>query len=348
MFIDQCEISVQSGNGGDGAVSFRREKYIPNGGPDGGDGGNGGDVVIVGKRDLHTLSDFRSKKMYEAQNGQGGMGKKMHGKNGEDCIIHVPLGTIISVVDEASRPVIPDLIRNPDIKDIESRLHVNDAPKKYEILTEGQTEIIAKGGRGGWGNAHFATSIKQAPHWAKTGMLGQQFNLDLELQLIADVGLVGLPNAGKSTFLSVTTNARPKIANYPFTTLEPNLGVADIDGNHLVIADIPGIIEGAASGKGLGVEFLRHINRTKLLLFILDGTDADVKANLKTLENEAKQFNSTLLKKPRIVAINKIDAIPEKDQKKLAKEMPNAMFISCATGLGLTELKRQIIKAIKI
>lgn len=319
MFIDEAQISICAGRGGDGAVSFRRERFVPHGGPDGGDGGNGGDIIFVGKHDMHTLSEFRSRKMYKAENGQNGMHKKMHGKRGADLIISVPLGTVLKFDN------LNDLI---------------------EILTNDQQHIAAKGGRGGWGNVHFATSIKQAPEWSKAGLDGQSFDIELELKLIADIGLVGLPNAGKSTLLSVLSNAHPKIANYPFTTLSPELGVLTVDDSHIVIADIPGLIEGAHKGKGLGTAFLKHIARTKALLFLLDGTDVNAKSTYQLLQNELNEYDLDLLAKKSLTVITKIDLISSVNLKKIQRQFKNAICISAATGAGLNELKSEIIKLI--
>ncbi len=327
MFVDEAEFSIKAGNGGDGAVSFRRERYVPRGGPDGGDGGNGGNIIFVGKHDVHTLSAFRSKKHFTAEMGENGMHKKMHGKNGEDTIIQVPLGTVITLLDSSDH---------------------NERIKEFDITTDAQTVEAAKGGRGGWGNIHFATSIKQAPAWSKTGLPGEQFQVKLELQLIADVGLVGLPNAGKSTFLSHVSEAKPKIANYPFTTLEPQLGVAKIDNiTSIVVADIPGLIEGASTGKGLGIEFLKHIKRTKALLYLLDGTSDDPEKDLKVLQNELKTFDPGLAKKSSLIAINKIDVISSERLKELKKAFPKAHYISGATGEGIKETLSALAQLLK-
>ncbi len=316
MFIDSAKISISSGRGGDGAVSFRRERFVPRGGPDGGDGGNGGDVIFIGKHNTHTLSDFRSHKEYNAENGHNGMHKKMHGKSGNDLVIPVPLGTVIKF---------------------------NQTEQIVEILSDDQQYVAAKGGRGGWGNIHFATSIKQAPEWSKKGLDGQHYDLDLELKLIADVGLVGLPNAGKSTLLSVLSNARPKIANYPFTTLQPELGVMNVGDTSLVIADIPGLIEGAHIGKGLGTAFLKHIARTKALLFLLDGSDENIKTTYQLLLNELKQYDLDLLTKQNLVVITKIDLISSAIINKIRRQFKNAVLISAATGAGLDALKQSIV-----
>lgn len=314
MFIDEATFKIQAGAGGDGAVSFRRERFVPNGGPDGGDGGRGGSVVFVGKHDAHTLSDFRAKKLFAAKNGQNGMSKKMHGKNGADYIISVPLGTRIQARDDTG-------------------MVINES----DIIADEQRFMAAKGGNGGWGNVHFATSTKQAPAWSKRGQPGDEYQIYLELRLIADVGLVGLPNAGKSTLLASVTNARPKIANYPFTTLEPGLGVVSYGTSHCVMADIPGLIEGASDNKGLGLAFLKHIARTKLIVYIIDATDREPGADLSTLQRELTQYDPTLIKKPCMIVFNKIDLLNTQQQSELRQQFPDAMLVSGATGAGVSE-----------
>lgn len=282
MLIDQAEIYVRSGKGGDGMVHFHREKYVPRGGPDGGDGGKGGDVVLEVKPTLNTLSAFRQKERYLAPDGKNGGPNNMSGKMGPDLVIHVPPGTV--VFDAESGDLLGD-------------------------LTEpGQRLIVCKGGRGGRGNQHFATARHQVPRTAEKGEPAEEKRLRLELKLIADIGLVGVPNAGKSTLLSVLTNARPKIAPYPFTTLEPNLGVAQIDdATTIVLADIPGLIEGASQGAGLGFEFLRHVQRTRVLIHLLDGLSEDPVADFSQINTEMSLFDPNLAKKPQIVAVNKMD-----------------------------------------
>src|SRR5574342_675916 len=282
MFIDQVEIQVKSGKGGDGMVHFRREKFVPQGGPDGGDGGRGGDVIFEVRHTLNTLSAFRQNQKFKADDGFRGGPSQMSGRNGKDLVIHVPPGTVIFDADTG------DLI--------------GDLTKAEERLT------VCKGGRGGRGNQHFATSRNQAPRTAEKGEPWQEKNLRLELKLIADIGLIGVPNAGKSTLLSVLTNARPKIAAYPFTTLEPNLGVAQVDDETtVVLADIPGLIEGAAEGAGLGHDFLRHIQRTRVLIHLLDGLSADPLADFSQSNSELALFDPNLAKKPQLVTLNKID-----------------------------------------
>ncbi len=282
MFTDQVEIYVKSGKGGDGMMHFRREKFIPHGGPDGGDGGKGGDVILEVKSTLNTLSSFRKNQRFKAEEGVKGGPSQRTGHNGKDLIIYVPPGTVVFDADTG------ELIGD---------------------LTEpGQRLTILKGGRGGRGNQHFATSRNQAPRTAEKGAPAEEKRIKLELKLIADIGLIGVPNAGKSTLLSVLTNARPKIAPYPFTTLEPNLGVANIDDDTtVVLADIPGLIEGASQGAGLGHDFLRHIQRTRVLIHLLDGLSEDPLADYSQINSELSLFDPSLAKKPQLVALNKID-----------------------------------------
>ena len=280
-FVDETVIKVRSGNGGAGCVSFRREKYIPYGGPNGGDGGNGGSVIFQVKENIRTLYNLKLKRNFFAKNGQPGMGWQKSGKKGEDTIIEIPPGTLIYDYDT-----------NELLKDF------TDSDDKIVFL---------KGGKGGLGNMHFATSTNQAPRYAQPGLPGQELTIRVELKLIADVGLVGFPNAGKSTLLSVLTKAKPKIANYPFTTLIPNLGVFSLDYESFVIADIPGIIEGASEGIGLGIEFLKHIERTKLLLFLIDLESEDFDEQFEKLRNELKAYSAKLAGKPFLVAASKTD-----------------------------------------
>jgi len=292
-FIDHVTIAVKAGDGGNGRMSFRHEKYVDKGGPDGGDGGNGGDIVFVASRNQNTLVSFRYHRELLAESGGDGDKVRKHGKNGKDLLVEVPVGTMVT----------------------------NEEGLLLADLTEdGQQAIVAEGGRGGFGNAHFISSVRQAPKFAEKGEVGEEAELTLELKLIADVGLVGLPNAGKSTLLSVVSNARPEIADYPFTTLTPNLGVVDV--NHersLLFADIPGLIEGAAMGKGLGDEFLRHVERTAALLHLVDVTSSDVVADYQTIQNELKTYRSNLAKKQQIVVLSKIDLVlPEELAEKQA------------------------------
>ena len=290
MFVDRARIFIKSGKGGNGAVSFRREPFVPEGGPDGGDGGKGGDVIFQADENLRTLMDFRYKRKYEAENGQDGMKKKRYGRNGQDLIIKVPVGTV--VIDEESGLVMQDLTEH------------------------GQSFVAAKGGRGGKGNVKYTTSTRQAPNFAEAGGFAKERNVILEMKLIADVGLVGFPNVGKSTLLSVATSAKPKIANYHFTTIEPNLGVVQIFDTSFVMADIAGIIEGAHEGAGLGHKFLKHIERTKVLIHVVDvaGSEGrDPIEDFDKINSELQQYSPKLMKKPQIVAANKIDLISEDD-----------------------------------
>ncbi|MBA4379476.1 MAG: GTPase ObgE [Anaerolinea sp.] len=318
MFIDQAEILVQSGKGGDGMVHFHREKYVPRGGPDGGDGGRGGDVILEVRPTLNTLAAFRHTARYAAEDGKGGGTNNKFGKSAENLIVLVPPGTVI--YDALTGDLLGDLT----------------AP--------GQRLVVCKGGRGGRGNPHFKSSINQAPRTAEKGEPGEEKRLRLELKLIADIGIVGVPNAGKSTLLSVLTNAKPKIAPYPFTTLEPNLGVANVDDETtVVLADIPGLIEGAAQGAGLGFEFLRHVQRTRVLIHLLDGLSADPLADFSQINSEMALFDPTLARKPQIVALNKIDQPEVQEcwpnlQKELKKRGYAALAISAMSRTGVRDL----------
>jgi GTP-binding protein len=286
VFIDSAKIHVKAGDGGNGVISFRREKYVPKGGPDGGDGGNGGSVYIVADRNLTTLLDFRYAPHYKAERGAHGQGSHKTGLSGNDVVIKVPCGTLIK--DAETGEVIADLIEH------------------------GAKVLVAKGGKGGRGNQHFATPTNRAPRHAEPGEPGEERTLELELKLLADVGLVGFPNAGKSTLISVLSAAKPKIADYPFTTLEPNLGIVRYqDYKSFVMADIPGIIEGASEGKGLGLKFLKHIERTKVLAILLPANSPDLKREYNILMNELKKFSPVLAEKPKVVVISKMDIAPE-------------------------------------
>ena len=330
MFVDKVRITVIGGRGGDGAVAFRREKYISAGGPDGGDGGHGGNVILRVNDHMTTLLDFRYKRKYAAQTGVNGMGSKMSGKRGENLIIDVPRGTVVR--DAESGQVIIDMSTDEDF-------------------------IIAKGGRGGWGNAHFATPTRQVPRFAKSGTKGQERDIILELKLLADVGLVGFPNVGKSTLLSVTSNARPKIANYHFTTLFPNLGVIYVDeGVSFVMADIPGIIEGAAEGAGLGHDFLRHIDRCRLLVHVVDvsgSEDRDPVEDFHAICEELHNYSVDLGDRPMIVAANKVDIMdPESDNlerlRKAVEEAGCELYeISAGTTLGTKNLMRVVAEKLR-
>ena len=318
MFIDYSKIYVKSGNGGDGAVAFRREKYVPKGGPAGGNGGKGGDVIFIPDSNLSTLLDFRYKRKYMAEDGDNGGSSLKDGKGGNDLVIKVPVGTIIKEAETGE--IILDLL---------------EAGKEY---------IIAKGGRGGKGNSNFATPTNQTPRFAELGKPGEERNIELELKLIADVGLVGFPNAGKSTLISVISDAKPKIADYPFTTLEPNLGIVRYKNyKSITVADIPGIIEGAHLGKGLGLKFLRHIERTKILLIMIDVTSEDYGNDYKTLINELEKYSKILSKKKKIVAFSKADLLQKGELKKVAKrKIPHykdrILVFSAATNYGIQEL----------
>jgi GTP-binding protein len=321
QFVDYVKIFVKAGNGGRGCVSFRREKYVPKGGPDGGDGGRGGHVVFRATDELNTLIDLRYHREYRARRGQHGMGKKMHGRNGEDLVIPVPVGTIIKDAD--SDAVIVDLDKN------------------------GMVAVVAKAGRGGLGNAHFATPVRQAPRYAQPGEEGEEKHLVLELKLFADVGLIGLPNAGKSTLLSAISSARPKIAAYPFTTLAPVLGVVKMaDYRSFVVADIPGLIEGAHRGVGLGYRFLRHIERTGLLLHLVDVSESaqdDPVENFKTVQKELEHYSLELAKKPQAVVGTKTDIACDGARlekiKRYCKDYGIDFFpLSAVSGEGITRL----------
>ena len=330
MFTDYVKITVKSGDGGNGAVSFRREKYVAAGGPDGGDGGKGGNVYFYVDPDANTLVDFRYKKKFKAENGKNGEGSHRFGKSGEDLHIGVPRGTIIK--DAKTNMVLADLSE------------------------EKQEELILPGGRGGKGNSHFATSKRQAPHFAVDGEKGIEKELILELKLLADVGLLGFPNVGKSTFLSRTTSATPKIANYHFTTLEPNLGVVKLDyGASFVIADIPGIIEGASEGTGLGLQFLRHVERTRLLLHVIDvsGVEGrDPVQDFNIINEELKKYSEKLANRKQIIVANKIDSMQDESLynklEKMAKEKNIEIWkISAVTGEGVNELLYHVADVLK-
>lgn len=330
MFIDYVKITAKSGNGGNGAITFRREKYVAAGGPDGGDGGRGGSVYFTVDPDMNTLLDFRFKRKFKAEDGKNGEGSHRFGKSGEDLYIKVPIGTIV--------------------KDAETRKVVTDLSK------EGQTELILPGGRGGKGNSHFATSTRQAPRFARDGEKGIEKEFILELKLLADVGLLGFPNVGKSTFISKVTSAKPKIADYHFTTLVPNLGVVKGEyGDSFVIADIPGIIEGASEGTGLGLQFLRHIERTRLLLHFLDVSGSEGRNpvdDFKVINEELKKYSEKLATRKQVIIANKIDIMQDnslyEEVEKMAKDNNLELFkISAATGEGLKELMKRISELLK-
>jgi GTP-binding protein len=321
-FVDQANIEVIAGDGGNGCISFRREKYVPKGGPNGGDGGNGGDVIIIVDKNLQTLLDFKYRHKFKAENGEGGKGSNKHGKNGNDIVIKVPCGTIIK--DRDTGKILIDLIQG------------------------GEKMVIAKGSKGGKGNTRFATSTNQAPRYATKGEKGESKSLDLELKLIAEVGIIGLPNVGKSTLLSKISSAHPKIADYPFTTLSPNLGTVKIleKDTNFVVADIPGLVEGSHQGKGLGLQFLRHIERTKILLFLLDASRPKPSADYQILKSELSAYNPELLKKPKIIAFNKIDLLSTSEKISFPFQ-ESFVKISALTGKGIETLLEEIKEKLK-
>ncbi|MEC9347507.1 MAG: GTPase ObgE [Pseudomonadota bacterium] len=325
-FLDQAKIYIQSGRGGHGCLSFRREKFIEFGGPNGGNGGKGGDIVVEAVNGLNTLIDYRFQQHFRAPNGRPGEGSDRTGANGEDMVLKVPVGT--QIFDEDGEVLLADM------------------------LVEGQREILLRGGHGGFGNAHYKTSTNRAPRRADDGYPGEEATVILRLKLIADAGLVGLPNAGKSTFLAAVSRANPKIAAYPFTTLHPNLGVVETDGHRFVVADIPGLIEGASEGVGLGTRFLGHIERCRVLLHLVDGTEEDVVASWRTVRAELAAYDEELAEKPELLALNKIDAMTpeavEKRRKALAKAAGRpVMAISGVSGEGMQGALRELRRVIE-
>jgi GTPase len=329
MFVDRARINIKSGKGGNGAVSFRREPFVPEGGPDGGDGGKGGDVIFEASSSYRTLMDFKYKRKYEAEPGQDGMKKKKYGKNGEDLIIKVPLGTVI--IDELTGLVMKDLV------------------------CEGDRVIAAKGGKGGKGNVHFKNSIRQAPNFAEAGGPARERNVILELKLIADVGLLGFPNVGKSTFLSVSTSAKPKIGNYHFTTITPNLGVVQIYDSSFVMADIPGLVEGAHEGTGLGLDFLKHVDRTRVLIHVVDiaGSEGrDPIDDFDKINNELAEYSDRLAGKPQIVVGNKSDLVYDHNDIDRFREYVESkgykfFLMSAATNQGVKEVLSAAAQALE-
>ena len=327
-FLDLAKVTIRSGSGGGGAVSFRREKYVEFGGPDGGDGGRGGDVIVEAVQGLNTLIDFRYQQHFFAKNGQHGMGKQRTGRGGEDITLKVPVGT--QIMDEDGETIL------------------------FDLMEIGQKVIIAKGGNGGFGNLYFKSSTNQAPRRANAGLAGVERDLWLNLKLIAEVGLVGLPNAGKSTFLGETTNAQPKIADYAFTTLYPSLGVAQIDDEQFVIADIPGLIEGAHEGRGIGDRFLGHIERCAVLLHIVDGNSDSIGQDYNTIMHELEANGGDLINKPRVTVLNKIDELDEDDLGFALSALRGAsggqpvLAMSGGTGAGTAEVLRSLFKQIQI
>jgi len=326
--FDRVEIVVKAGDGGDGVVSFRREKYVPFGGPDGGDGGDGGDVVIMADASVTSLRGFKQKRFYRAADGKDGRGKRQHGKKGEDLILTVPVGTmVLSTIQIGGDALIADL-NQPE-----------------------QQVVVAKGGEGGLGNIHFASSTNQAPQIAQKGEVGEENSIVLELRLIADVGIIGYPNVGKSTLLAAVSAAKPKIASYPFTTREPILGVVEVGLENLVLAEIPGLIDGAHLGRGLGHDFLRHIVRTKILIHLIDGESASPVEDMVRVNAELSLFDSALAQKPQLVAVNKIDLpsvrVRLAEIKEAFASVGTVFFISAATGEGVTELMAETAKLLK-
>lgn len=325
MFVDKVQVKVFAGNGGDGSVSWRKEKFIDRGGPDGGDGGKGGDVVFVADQNENTLVAFRFKKELKAENGVNGAHRNQRGRFGEDLFVKVPIGTQVW----------------------------EDGKIIADLVAIGQRVVIAKGGDGGFGNAHFKSSVRQAPKVAEVGEKGEEKDLSLELKILADVGLIGFPNAGKSTFLSVISNAKPEIGDYAFTTLTPNLGVAVIDDGSLLVADIPGLIEGASEGKGLGDAFLRHVERTEVLIHLIDIYEDDIAKAYQTINDELLAYNKKLAKRPQIVALSKIEGLPEDgvqqkmDQlKKVVAKGTKIFAISSQAHIGVEDLLRETQKQV--
>ncbi len=325
MFVDTAKVYIKAGKGGNGAISFRHEIYIPKGGPDGGDGGKGGDVVFVASKDCDTLIDFRFQPKLIAEDGKAGSGQKSSGKSGKDLEVEVPIGTVVK----------------------------RDGEIVADLTFDGDRQIVAHGGDGGYGNWHFRSSTRQTPKIAELGNPGESFDAELELKLLADVGLVGFPNAGKSTFLSVVSNATPEIADYPFTTITPNLGVAKVDDHAILIADIPGLIEGASDGKGLGDRFLRHVERTKVLLHLIDVYSEDAGKAYKDIRGELEKYSSELAGRPEIVALTKCEGLDEElvkmQMQAILKENPEAKIfaISSSAHQGLTEVLRELWSVIE-
>lgn len=324
-FLDEAKVYVRSGDGGNGCVSFRREKFIEFGGPNGGDGGKGGDVIVEAVDGLNTLVDYRYQQHFRAKNGRPGMGKDRHGARGEDVVLKVPAGT---------------------------QIYEDDGQTLLADLTEvGQRAVIARGGNGGFGNAHFKSSTNRAPRHANPGHPGEELTIRLRLKLIADAGIVGLPNAGKSTFLAAVSAAKPKIADYPFTTLHPQLGAVEIDGREFVLADIPGLIEGAHAGAGLGDRFLGHVERCRVLLHLVDGTLENVGLAYKTVRAELEAYGEGLADKPEIVALNKADALTPEELKRQSARLARAaktrpLVVSAATGAGVLDVLRALLRII--
>jgi len=386
MFVDIAKVSVIAGRGGNGAVSFRHEKFVDRGGPDGGDGGRGGNVIFVADPNMNTLAEFRFKPKLRAEAGGNGARRNQRGKSGEDLFVKVPVGTVVKqqtvdsrqqaegdvIASEAKQSREGGLTSNSSglLRHSVPRNDIERTPRNDDIIADlvepGQEVVVAKGGDGGYGNAHFKSSTRQAPRVAELGEKGDEYELVLELKLLADVGLVGFPNAGKSTFLSVVTSAKPEIADYPFTTLTPNLGVADIDGSSLLIADIPGLIQGAAEGKGLGDAFLRHIERTSVILHLIDVLSDDVAGDYVKIRKELEKYSpdhSTgssgtgaglgLIKRPEVVALTKIDAVDDEIVAMQSTELGNVTdspiyAISSSAHQGTTEVLRALLAAVEV
>ena len=317
-FLDQVKIYIKAGNGGDGSPSFRREKFIEYGGPDGGDGGKGGSVVLRAEQNLNTLIDYRYQQHHKAQRGNNGAGQNRTGKSGDDLVLNVPLGT--QVFEEDNKTLI------------------------YDFIKIGEEFVAAAGGKGGLGNTRFKSSTNRAPKKITKGNIGEEYTIWLQLKTIADIGIIGLPNAGKSSLLAAITNANPKIANYQFTTLNPNLGVASYDDKEITIADIPGLVEGAHTGIGLGVQFLKHIERCKSLLHMIDITNSDLKKSYKQIKNELKNYSSKLAKKKELIVLNKIDLIDEKEMNKIIKDFSKN---TKSEVISLSTLKKNSISKVK-
>ena len=339
MFVDVAKVSLKAGKGGNGAVSFRHEIYIPKGGPDGGDGGRGGSIIFRADKDTNTLIDFRFTPILTAEDGKNGSGTRSAGRSGRDLIVDVPIGTVVYKVSDVDSGPQGQTGRAAGAR---------GKTLLADLTTDGQTAVIAKGGDGGFGNAHFKSSVRQTPKFAELGEPGEEFEAELELKLLADVGLVGLPNAGKSTFLSVVSNAKPEIADYPFTTITPNLGVATVDNKDLLIADIPGLIEGASEGKGLGHDFLRHVDRTAVLLHLIDVYSDDAGKAYRTIRAELEKY-SDLATRPEIVALTKCEGLDQEiinmQMASILRENSDARIyaISSSAHQGLTELLRALL-----
>ncbi len=321
-FLDQVKIYIKAGNGGDGSPSFRREKFIEYGGPDGGDGGKGGSIVLKSEHNLNTLIDYRYQQHHKAKRGDNGAGQNKTGKSGEDLVLKVPVGT--QVFEEDNKTLV------------------------FDFLKAGEEYVAAKGGRGGLGNTRFKSSTNRAPRKFTKGTLGEEFTIWLQLKTIADIGIIGLPNAGKSSLLAAITNANPKIANYQFTTLNPNLGVASYDNKEITIADIPGLVEGAHKGTGLGTQFLKHIERCQSLLHLIDITGSDLKKSYKQIKDELKNYSSKLVKKKELIVLNKIDLVDEKDRKKIVKNFSKnikseVVLLSTLEKNSISKIKAKLI-----